>query len=180
MSAQADPIVEELIGLVFDVAKHLSADFNASAAERGLPHAQALLLVGLDEPMPMRAIAVSLSCEPSNVTGIVDGLERRGLVVRQAAPGDRRVKQVVLTPEGERTRDMLRSRGNARAEEFFALPAGDRAQLRDLLAGLLERGGWTPLRHASGERGAVRRRPALTRSPGPRRRGGAAPCARGS
>lgn len=141
MSAQADPIVEELIGLVFGAAGHLSADFNAAGAEHGLPHAQALLLVNLVEPMPMRAIADSLSCEPSNVTGIVDGLERRGFVVRQADPADRRVKQVVLTPEGKRTRDALRSRGYTHAEAFFALPAGKREQLRDLLAGLLKRAG---------------------------------------
>jgi DNA-binding MarR family transcriptional regulator len=139
MSAQADPIVEELIGLVFDAAGHLSADFNAAGAEHGLPHTQALLLVNLDEPMPMRAIANTLSCEPSNVTGIVDGLERRGFVVRQADPADRRVKQVVLTPEGKRTRDALRSRGYAHADAFFDLPAGKREQLRDLLSGLLER-----------------------------------------
>jgi len=141
MNAQADPIVEELIGLVFGAAGHLSADFNAAGAENGLPHAQALLLVNLVEPMPMRAIADSLSCEPSNVTGIVDGLERRGLVVRQSDPADRRVKQVVLTPEGKRRRNLLRSRGYAHAEAFFALPAEERVQLRDLLAGLLARVG---------------------------------------
>jgi DNA-binding MarR family transcriptional regulator len=137
MSAQADPIVEELIGLVFGAAGHLSADFNTAGAEHGLPHAQALLLVNLVEPMPMRAIADSLSCEPSNVTGIVDGLERRGLAVRQADPADRRVKQVVLTPEGKRTREALRSRGYAHAEKFFALPDEVRVQLRDILAGIL-------------------------------------------
>lgn len=137
MSAHVDPIVEELIGLVFGAAGHLGADFNAAGAEHGLPHAQALLLVNLVEPMPMRAIADSLSCEPSNVTGIVDGLERRGLVVRQADPGDRRVKQVVLTPDGKRTRDELRSRGYAHADRFFALPADVRVQLRDILAGIL-------------------------------------------
>ncbi len=141
MNAQADPIVEELIGLVFGAAGHLGADFNAAAAEHGLPHAQALLLVSLVEPMPMRAIATSLSCEPSNVTGIVDGLERRGLVVRQADPADRRVKEVVLTSDGKRTRDLLRARGHAHAEAFFALSADERVQLRDLLAGLLARAG---------------------------------------
>lgn len=141
MSAQADPIVEELIGLVLSAAGYLGADFNAAGAELDLPHAQAMLLVNLVEPMPMRAIAHSLSCEPSNVTGIVDGLERRGLVVRQSDPADRRVKQVVLTPEGKRKRDLLRSRGYAHADAFFALPGEGRQQLRDLLAGLMARVG---------------------------------------
>ena len=151
MSAQADPIVDELIGLVFSAAGHLSADFNAAGAELDLPPAQALLLVNLTEPTPMRALADVLSCEPSNVTGIVDGLERRGLVVRQADPVDRRVKQVVLTPEGKRKRDLLRSRGHAHAEAFFALPAEGRQQLRDLLAGLLARAGDDAKHPACGE-----------------------------
>lgn len=151
MSAQADPIIEELIGLVFGAAGHLSADFNAAGAEHGLPHAQALLLLNLDEPMPMRAIADSLACEPSNVTGIVDGLERRGLVVRQADPGDRRVKQVVLTADGKRTRDLLRARGYAHAEKFFDVPGEVRVQLRDLLAGLLAGAGDGGVDHHCGE-----------------------------
>jgi DNA-binding MarR family transcriptional regulator len=151
MSAQADPILEELIGLVFGAAGHLSADFNAAGAEHGLPHAQALLLVNLVEPMPMRAIADSLSCEPSNVTGIVDGLERRGLVVRQADPADRRVKQVVLTADGKRTRDQLRARGHAHAEKFFDVPGEVRVQLRDILAGLLAGAGDGGADHHCGE-----------------------------
>ena len=39
------------------------------------------------EPLPMRQIAQKLKCEPSNVTGIVDRLEARGLVERRPDPG---------------------------------------------------------------------------------------------
>lgn len=38
----------------------------------------------------------------SNVTGLVDRLERRGLIVRREVPGDRRVKRVELTEAGRR------------------------------------------------------------------------------
>jgi DNA-binding MarR family transcriptional regulator len=37
-----------------------------------------------------------------NVTGITDGLEREGLVVREIDPSDRRVFRVKLTPEGQK------------------------------------------------------------------------------
>ncbi|MEV4002066.1 MarR family winged helix-turn-helix transcriptional regulator [Actinomadura sp. NPDC049753] len=135
--AGADAVVAELSGLVFEVTGRLRAQFNAAAAELGLPPAQALVLTNLSGPAPMRQLADWLSCEPSNVTGIVDGLERRGLVTRRPAPDDRRVKHVVLTEAGERKRTELRSRAHALARNFFELPGSDQRHLRDLLARVL-------------------------------------------
>jgi DNA-binding MarR family transcriptional regulator len=137
MSEHADPVVAELHGLVFQLAGRLRAEFNAAAAALDLPPAQAQVLINLSGPAPMRDLAASLSCEPSNVTGIIDGLERRGLVTRQPDPADRRVKHVVLTEAGERRRAELRARSHAQARNVFDLPDADRSQLRDLLARLL-------------------------------------------
>ncbi|MFB4303240.1 MarR family winged helix-turn-helix transcriptional regulator [Actinomadura sp. NTSP31] len=133
----ADAVVAELSGLVFEVTGRLRAQFNAAAAELGLPPAQALVLTNLSGPAPMRQLADWLSCEPSNVTGIVDGLERRGLVTRRPTPGDRRVKHVVLTEAGEHKRGQLRSSTYALARTFFELPGPDQRHLRDLLARVL-------------------------------------------
>jgi DNA-binding MarR family transcriptional regulator len=135
--ADADAVVAELSGLVFEVTGRLRAQFNAAAAELGLPPAQALVLTNLSGPAPMRQLADWLSCEPSNVTGIVDGLERRGLVTRKPAPGDRRVKHVVLTEAGEHKRRQLRSSATTLARTFFGLPRHDQQHLRDLLARVL-------------------------------------------
>ncbi len=44
------------------------------------------------QPMPMSRLADALSCDASNVTGLIDRLESRGLVQRRQATGDRRVK----------------------------------------------------------------------------------------
>ncbi|MFG1856160.1 MarR family winged helix-turn-helix transcriptional regulator [Actinomadura geliboluensis] len=133
----ADAVVAELSGLVFEVTGRLRAQFNAAAAQLGLPPAQALVLTNLSGPAPMRRLADWLSCEPSNVTGIVDGLERRGLVTRRPAPDDRRVKHVVLTEAGEHKRRQLRSSTHSLARTFFELPGSDQQHLRDLLARLL-------------------------------------------
>lgn len=135
--SDTDAVVAELSGLVFEVTGRLRAQFNATAAELGLPPAQALVLTNLSGPAPMRQLADWLSCEPSNVTGIVDGLERRGMVTRRPAPGDRRVKHVVLTEAGERKRRQLRSSAHALARTFFELPGPDQQHLRDLLARVL-------------------------------------------
>ncbi|UWZ59663.1 MarR family transcriptional regulator [Dactylosporangium aurantiacum] len=101
---------------------------------------QAMALANLRSPAPMRDLAEWLHCDASNVTGIVDGLERRGLVTRQSSPSDRRVKHLVLTEEGERRRDLLHARSAQNARAVFGLPDADREQLRDLLARLLDTG----------------------------------------
>ena len=49
----------------------------------------------------MREVATYLACNSSNLTGITDRLEDRKLVQRTADPNDRRIKLLVLTPEGE-------------------------------------------------------------------------------
>lgn len=58
----------------------------------------------LAEPQTMGAMADFLQCDPSNVTGIVDGLEAKGLAERRPAEHDRRVKLVALTAAGRRLR----------------------------------------------------------------------------
>jgi Mn-dependent DtxR family transcriptional regulator len=50
----------------------------------------------------MVSLARSLHCHDSNVTGLVDRLEQRGLIERQSNPNDRRVKLIALTKAGER------------------------------------------------------------------------------
>ena len=58
-------------------------------------------------PLPMNRLADTLSCDASNVTGLVDRLESRGLVRRQPSSRDRRVKVLHLTPAGARLRAQL-------------------------------------------------------------------------
>ena len=58
-------------------------------------------------PLPMSRIADTLSCDASNVTGLVDRMESRGLVRRRSSPEDRRVKVLQLTATGARLRTQL-------------------------------------------------------------------------
>jgi DNA-binding MarR family transcriptional regulator len=60
-----------------------------------------------DDGVPIGTLAEALQCHSSNVTGMVDRLEARGLVVRKADPDDRRVKLVALTPQGRELRGKL-------------------------------------------------------------------------
>jgi DNA-binding MarR family transcriptional regulator len=81
------------------------------AGQFGLSQVQChvLHLIEPEQPVPMSRLADVLSCDASNVTGLVDRLEARGLLQRRPSPGDRRVKVLALTPAGARLRaEMLR------------------------------------------------------------------------
>jgi DNA-binding MarR family transcriptional regulator len=74
------------------------------------------------EGRTMRSLAEEWACDASNASWIVDRLEARGLAERRARAGDRRVKLVVLTAAGVRTRDKLRAAMYEPPPELLALP----------------------------------------------------------
>jgi DNA-binding MarR family transcriptional regulator len=126
-----------IAGLLFGVTERTRANFEEMCAEFGLTPVQARALWALEEPVPMRALAEELRCDPSNVTGLADRLEARGVVAREPAPEDRRVKRLVLTAEGERLRRELEA-ALLRTSPFMArLTAAERRTLRTLLAKML-------------------------------------------
>jgi MarR family transcriptional regulator, organic hydroperoxide resistance regulator len=114
--------------------------FVAVAADHDLHPAQAgaLLRMEPDIPLPMHELATMLACDNSNVTGIVDRLEARGLVARQPYAQDRRVKHVVLTPLGVELRDRVRARLAEPPAAITRLSAADQRRLRDLLRAALD------------------------------------------
>jgi DNA-binding MarR family transcriptional regulator len=98
----------------------------------------------------MGELAQRLVCDNSNVTGIVDRLESRGLIERQPSPGDRRVRLLVLTKEGEQVRKLALARFVEPAPGIAALTADEQRTLRDLLQKALEVEQGVPVDRASG------------------------------
>src|SRR4051812_26196036 len=76
--------------------------FHAVASEFDLspPQVRALGVLDPERPVPMSELADALHCDNSNVTGIVDRLEDRGLVERRSATHDRRVEMLAVTARG--------------------------------------------------------------------------------
>jgi DNA-binding MarR family transcriptional regulator len=109
--------------------------FPAIAAELELSPPQAKLLWYLDggNEMPMSAAAERMHCDASNLTGMVDRLEARGLIERRPAPQDRRVKNLALTPAGADLATRLLERMSEPPPELSALPAADQRALRDIM-----------------------------------------------
>lgn len=142
--AIAGPTVEELVGLLFRLTGELRQRFTERSAHFDLSFAQAMALRELDEPLPMRDLADRLCCDASNVTGIVDRLESRGLVERRTASDDRRVKNLVLTDAGRALRHEHGEAFTVDLPLLVDLSPEDRRQL----AGLLRRSvgvGGTPI-----------------------------------
>ncbi|MER7763569.1 MarR family transcriptional regulator [Streptomyces sp. NPDC097619] len=139
MPPRADPLTLEVVELIGAVVARHHEEYERAAAGHGLTGAQARVLSLLArEPLPMRRIAHQLKCEPSNITGIVDRLEARGLAERHPDPADRRVKLAAATEEGLRTAALLRDALDFAREPLAALDTADRTALRDLLRRMLE------------------------------------------
>src|SRR3954468_7005855 len=129
----ADPITDDVVALLGRIVDRFVASYESAAAAQGLTTVQAKVLAALGEPLPMHRIAEKLKSERSNVTGIIDRLEARGLVERRPDERDRRIKNIVATPAGAvLARNFRRSLGFA-AEPLAALGSADRVKLRDLL-----------------------------------------------
>ena len=116
------------------------ANLPPLAAELQLSPAQChvLHLIEPERPVPMGQLAETLACDASNVTGLVDRLESRGLVRRRPSEGDRRVKVLVLTKNGSRLRALLVDRMAAPPAALDRLSAGQQQALVRILTRLLE------------------------------------------
>ena len=77
------------------------------------------LVYGLPEGLSQTELGRQLIVHRSNVTGLVDRLEKRGLVKRRQLAGDRRVYQIVLNAEGSRVMEEVLPLYHRNAEEVW-------------------------------------------------------------
>lgn len=103
------------------------------------PQAFLLRYLDPDKPVAMNELAEALACDASNITGLVDRLETRGLLQRQQDSADRRVKMIVVTESGAKFRRNLLSRLLEPPIPLASLPEGDKRTLHNLLKRALER-----------------------------------------
>jgi DNA-binding MarR family transcriptional regulator len=94
-------VKRELLDLYMQVARHFGETMHKVAVQHDLTPLQAMTLTRVGESaLPTKEIARHLHCDPSNATGVIDQLERRGLVRRTTPPHDRRVRAVEATEDG--------------------------------------------------------------------------------
>ena len=100
----------------------------------------AMRIIDPERPVAMSSLAAELVCDASNVTGIVDKLESRGLIARQGSDQDRRVKQLAVTEKGALLRDKLIAGAMKAPATIASLSADAKARLAALLRKLMTEG----------------------------------------
>ena len=107
-----DPAKESSIGyLVHEVARLYRRRFEDEARTHGvtLPQWRALAHIHMHAGVSQVALAGKIDTDPMTISGILDRLDKRGLIERFPDPNDSRSKLARLTAEGEQLVKTARS-----------------------------------------------------------------------
>jgi len=110
--------------------------WNRTVESTGLDSRTAMLLwnVALGEGRSQRELATALHLPPSRIVGMVDAMEKRGWLERRLREGDRRTRELHLTPAGSRAVDRVMAVGRAHEANFTeGLTAAEKVALARLL-----------------------------------------------
>jgi DNA-binding MarR family transcriptional regulator len=89
-----------------------------------------------------RTLARTIGFDTSTIAGVIDRLEARGLMLRNASAQDRRVRLLTLTDEGQRLlADVTPAMLRAQARILAPLPAQEQGEFMRMLAVLIADGG---------------------------------------
>jgi DNA-binding MarR family transcriptional regulator len=96
-----------------------------------------LTALGREPTRTQAALAASIGADKTRLIPVLDDLQRRDLISREADPADRRVRLLGLTPAGRRLHAAVRADIRAAEEALLAdLAEADRAGLLAALAAL--------------------------------------------
>src|SRR5437667_12745788 len=130
-----------LVFSLLETAEAVEARLEAALSPTGLSMAKLAVLhvlVEAQEPLPLSDLAERQHCVRSNITQLVDRLEKDGFVRRRADSNDRRSVRAALTAAGTRAHaegmDALRQVQRA---TMGPLNAGDAESLRAALKALV-------------------------------------------
>src|SRR5580698_6627122 len=132
---------EQILPLIDYLARISRRAADAAMADGSLRprHVIALTLLGERGPMTQHAVGTALSLDPSNVVGLLNELEERGLITRRRDPADRRRHIVELSAAGSGEVTLTSSQfGLVEDDLFKALTADERATLYGLLSRAVE------------------------------------------
>jgi len=121
-----DEFYLDFLHLLFD----LKAQVIAAGLVCDLAGMQALTLLRLSDlvPQSMKDLCHILHCDASNVTGIIDGLEQKGLVERRNDPRDRRIKTIHILPAGKQLQQQILSQLVRESKTLLAPLTNEQAQ----------------------------------------------------
>lgn len=102
------------------VTASLKKEFVSAGVARVKPaYLGVLISLWRDDGPKVVDLGRSAGLEPSTMTGLLDRMERDGLVFRSADPNDRRVQRIFLTEAGREVRDPIRRVVEKTLEKVF-------------------------------------------------------------
>ncbi len=131
--SEEDLLDLEILDAVAGLFAQLVTEGEAVAKSFGIPVFVIKALHMLDTPLAMKDLGRRMHCDPSFITSIADTLEKYGLAAREADPGDRRVKRLVLTPAGAELKERIENEVLSRVPWRQVLTTQQRASLLALL-----------------------------------------------
>jgi len=138
--ARRRPAVDSLVFSLLSAADAVEARLEAALSPTGLSLAKLAVLHFLaeaKEALPLSDLAARQHCVRSNITQLMDRLEKDGLVRRRADPDDRRSVLAELTPAGEQAHAKgVRALADAQRAIVSALKAGEAASLQSAISAL--------------------------------------------
>jgi DNA-binding MarR family transcriptional regulator len=96
-----------------------------------------LLLLYSEGPSQMSSIATSVGITVSTATGIVDNLVKKGLVIRQAHPEDRRLVICALSTQGKETVNRMWTLGQSQIKGLLKGLSKEQLEKTSEVAGFL-------------------------------------------
>jgi DNA-binding MarR family transcriptional regulator len=136
MATTETEVAHELLPLLDHLARvgRRAAELSMSPGGLRPRHLIALRLLSEQGPVSQQGLADALSLDPSNVVGLLNELEERGLITRRRDPADRRRHIVELSAAGEKELACTQARlGLVEDELLGALTADERDTLYHLL-----------------------------------------------
>jgi DNA-binding MarR family transcriptional regulator len=128
-----DRLDQELFDAMAEFLGQLLRRGEKLAEHFGVPLFCLKALHRLGAPVTMKELGMQMGCDPSFVTMIADTLEQRGLARREPSPVDRRLKNLVLTPDGLELKRRIEGVLLAQMPWAHALDVNERAQLLELV-----------------------------------------------
>ncbi len=135
---------QDIFDALAELVTHVMHRAGEISQQYGVPVFCAKAMHRFDTSIAMKELGKRMRCDPSFVTMIADSLEQRGLARREPNAADRRIKNLVLTPEGLEMKDKLERALLSQMPWCEALDLQERETLLALIRKMINVGPSTP------------------------------------
>ena len=135
--ASAPALDRDILDALTTLVKQAGTIGHSIAAGYEIAPHDLLALFKLDAGLAMKELAQRMGCDASFVTAVADTLEKRGFIRREPGQRDRRVKYLMLTPEGNAAKERMMAQLAAKMPWCYGLDETERQCFLRLLQKML-------------------------------------------